>query len=647
MGNPHYPLPADYTSLTREGQRQARVNASRQWLVPSPAPAHLTPRQWRGFLLSETIRFFDHYYLRPDPEDNFDPLFYDEPPKTSPPFHDDILEAQSYSRFTLSVCPRGSAKTGLGRKVVLARIVSCPAYSYTYATSTTDLAKETSRVLRSQCYDNSRINDDFSPEYGAPLKPIRGDNPAGVEHFFLVNGSHVKLTSTGSAQRGIRPRRYLLDDPEYDASGSTSMTQLIADFDRMLFRIIMPMVLRDRAGIDWLATFVSKRHFAWRAMQGKETPSGFRAEDPRFDYWDRLQVNVVAEDPVTKTLVSCWPDRWPLTTTDSTADGARVSVEQMRAFMGTEAFNSEMMGNPGDSGTVFFPELNPETHGFDYLDIDEPLTSGNPLASQSKLTWIRSNPGTHTKTRITLPLPTFLSTARLFLCADWASTHNATSDRKTALVMAHLPTHNELFILDGWSGRVPKAEQLRNIFLLADRWRVPLVYPEVVKDSIVLYNDLVDTAHTRAMDVYGIKHVPKIVPIRPGMESKTEKISSLYIRFEHGLIKLPFHLRTLPWCSNLFDQIASFNPQAPDGGLQHDDELDTVALSKFVLKTRRNEYLHPTASENPVDLLLASPHLHPVPNMGAGLNLDLLSPDDIHRLLTPLPTPTDEPPSFA
>ncbi len=645
-GNPLYPLPPDYADLTKEGRRQARVNAARQWMIQLPPPPHLSNREWRGFLLNESIRFFDHYYLRPDPEENFDPLFYDETPRVSPPFHEDIVQAWAHSRFTVCVCPRGSAKTGLGRKTVLTRIVTCPAYSYTYATSTNDLAKESGRVLRAQCYENERLNNDFSPEYGGALKPVRGDNPTGVEHFFLVNGSHVKLTSTGSAQRGIRPRRYLLDDPEYDASGTTSMGQLIADFDRMLFRVIMPMVLRDGAGIDWLATFVSKRHFAWRAMQGKTTPAGFRSDDPRFDHWDRLQVNVMEKDPSTGLMVSCWPDRWPLTTEgEEISSSGRVSIEQMKAFMGAEAFNSEMMGNPGDSGTVFFPPLNAEDHEFSYTDVDEALTAGTPRLSMGKMTWTRRTPGAGpgTYTRVEMPLQTFLQKARLFICMDWAPTHHSTSDFKTAILMAHLPTHNELFVLDGWSGQVPKSEQVREAFLLADRWKCPLMYPEVVKDSVVLYNDLVDTAQTKAMDLYGVGHVPKIVPLRVGMESKAEKISSLYLRVEHGLFKLPAHLKHVPWMVRLMEQFASFNPQVADGGLAKDDEIDTCAMSKFVLKTRREDPRLPQEIVDPVDAL-ASAQVLPMDagEFAMGINWSCVSPEQVNAILARKTPPVKE-----
>ena len=601
-------------------------------MYPGSPPRDMNMRQWKGFLFSASVRFVDHYYLHPDPEAGFDPLFYDDTPKQSPPFHEDILTSWAYSRFTESVCPRGSAKSGLACKAVITRIITHPSYSYVYATSTNDLAKEKGRLIRSQCYENDRINDDFSREYGGFLKPIRGDNPTGVEYFYLVNGSRVKLSSTGSAQRGMRPRRYLLDDPEYDPSGSTSMSQLIADFDRMLFRIIMPMVLRDGTGIDWLATFVSKRHYAWRAMQGKHTPQGFVADDPRFNYWDRLQVNILERDPTTGELVSCWPDMWPLESDDLSASG-KVSIAAMKELMGAEAFNSEMMGNPGDSGVSFFPPLN-ETHWFSVVDPDEPFTSGSPRDSLSEVEYFRKGKeGAITKIRT--PLQTLMQKLRVFMCLDTSFTNTPSSDFKTALVMGYLPTHNELFILDGWSGQVPRSEQVKNAFLLADRWKCPLMYPEVVKESVVLYNDLCDISRTRAMEALGVKLAPKVVPLRPGMESKIEKISSLYLRFEHGLIKMPAHLKSQPWMLRLIEQAEGFNPQVADGGLAKDDELDTVAMLKFVLKGRSLEQTPTTMSGDPVEAIVEGEKLPlPAHEMAVGVNWDLVDPAHLKKLLS-------------
>jgi hypothetical protein len=79
---------------------------------------------------------------------------------------------------------------------------------------------------------------------------------------------------------------------------------------------------------------------------------------------------------------------------------------------------------------------------------------------------------------------------------------------------------------------------------------------------------------------------PRIIPLKVGMLDKTSKINSLHYRFEHGLIKFPTWRRgNLPW-RLLFDQIEQFNPDADSGGLQHDDFIDTVAMSMFVVRGR-------------------------------------------------------------
>jgi hypothetical protein len=49
----------------------------------------------------------------------------------------------------------------------------------------------------------------------------------------------------------------------------------------------------------------------------------------------------------------------------------------------------------------------------------------------------------------------------------------------------------------------------------------------------------------------------------------------------------------------LFNQIEEFNPDAANGGLQHDDIIDTVAMSMFIVKGRQ----YKTTDQNePVDV---------------------------------------------
>jgi hypothetical protein len=79
---------------------------------------------------------------------------------------------------------------------------------------------------------------------------------------------------------------------------------------------------------------------------------------------------------------------------------------------------------------------------------------------------------------------------------------------------------------------------------------------------------------------------PKVLTLNPGVMDKTSKISALNYRFEHGLIKFPTWRRGLSHWKMMFEQIEQFNPDAENGGLAHDDFIDTVAMSMFVVRGR-------------------------------------------------------------
>ena len=82
-----------------------------------------------------------------------------------------------------------------------------------------------------------------------------------------------------------------------------------------------------------------------------------------------------------------------------------------------------------------------------------------------------------------------------------------------------------------------------------------------------------------------VEHIPGIKKLNPGMIDKSAKIASLSLRFEHKKIKIPLWKSTAPF-RRLIDQIEQFNPDARDGGLQHDDELDCVCMSQFIIRGR-------------------------------------------------------------
>jgi len=605
QGNLIYPLPPDYTTLSTEGQRQARINACRQWLIPrdrwfkllfpnldgEPSDSQeLVVDSYRAEAMVASVRFFDEWYLYPDREADFDSMFYDEDPLPTPPFHYNFFRAVANEAAVVEIAPRGSAKSFKERKLSCLRLITRPNYKILYCTSTEKVATDNAQAVRLQCYTNQRIQDDWLPEYGERLKPNRGDAPTGIEEFSLSNGSTFATYSVNSRMRGKRPRRFVLDDPEYDPSASTSMAVIREYMKRLLLKIALPMVMRRECGIEWLATFVSKRHFAYQAMAVKEIMEEgrkvFRSEVSEFDYWYRILVRAAEEDPQTGKLISCWPHQWPADDVERKALGLSkktLTLPEIAKRIGQANFNSEYMARPGDNDENFF-QYSEEKHGYSITNLD-PLFATNPRASQSTISWHSWDKGGN-KTKTEMPLHQFLSQyAKLFITVDTSRTASTSSDYKCSTLMAITPD-NHLFVLDTWWARCQPGRLIDETFRMADLWKCQRIAPEEIEDGINLSRDMRTRVATRAQEYLGITFIPVVKGFNPGRTDKTTKISSLAYRFEHGLIKLPVSAKGSPKWRPLFEQIEGFNPDAEDGGLQNDDQLDTVSMSQFIITGR-------------------------------------------------------------
>jgi phage terminase large subunit-like protein len=573
--------------------------------------------------------------LWPDDEADFNPLFYDDTPLETPDFHWVLLRQWASYRLTAAVAPRGSAKSYLNCKDMLLRLITRPAYSFVYATSTHPNAREVGERIKRQLIHNQRINDDFSPEYdGNRIVPRRGEGSFSTEHMILNNGSWLRLLSASSKQRGGRPRRYRLDDPEYDPKSSTPMSVLRAYMSELLFKIVIPMVTRPDTGVDWVGTFVSKRHYLWHAMQLDDTPEGQRAKDPRFNRWSRLVIPAAIEE--NGSMMSCWPDMWPTTREERMKLAVTrprfkesLSLEEIRETIGSANFASEYLASPGDGEGAFFGDLDDVKHGWWFEEIDDRLDQ--PLATTTYICWHERRGDELSLQR--MPLPDFLrSYVRTFITADTSHTSGKDSDFKVCCLMAVSP-QNDLFVLDLWARQGQESELVRGIFEMADRWKCPTVHPESVRQGVSLYNALSSIVSTRANDMAGVEHLPKIVKLNPGISEKQDKIAGLQFRFEHGKIKLPLWRRDqLPW-RHLFDQIESFNPEAQDGGLEKDDCLDAVAMSQFILKGRLSKAGPAAAQKTLFERLRDGDFVEGGMHIGEGLDINQLSASQINEIL--------------
>lgn len=623
-----YPLPADYSKLTGEGRRLARVNACRQWLISG------LDREAKGNAYVNSLWFFDKYYLWPDEEGDFNPVFYDDVPCESPDFHWEIAKLWISWRMTMTMAPRGGAKSFMNLKDMLLRCTTRPAYSFVYATSTHPNARDKGEALKRQWLFNERINDDFRPEFpDGRIVPRRGHGTFSTEHMVLNNGSWIRLLSASSRQRGARPRRYRLDDPEYDPRASTSMSVLREYVQELLFKIVLPMVTRPDTGVDWIGTYVSKRHYLWHAMRMEETPDGPRSRDPRFNRWARLEVPAALEQD--GRVYSCWPTMWPATIKERNEMAEKdprmanaVSLEEIRLDIGAPAFNSEFLGRPGDTDDTYFA-LNTQhdgPHAYWFGNVDTKVDS-SPTTSDATIYWLEKKGDKEEK--VSMRLGDFLTlNTRMFMTADTSFTSTRDSDYKACCLMA-VTSNNDLFVLDLWAQQCKEEVFVQAIFTMADKWKCPSVHPEVIKQGITLYNNLTSMVNTRARDMMNVQHLPKIGKINPGMAEKTAKISGLNFRFIHGKIKFPMWMREkLPW-RMLFDQVEEFNPDVADGGLEKDDCIDCVCMSQFVLKGRLNRIGKvEKKDETEMEMLINGTHPYP-----SGVNLDALSQFDIEEIM--------------
>jgi phage terminase large subunit-like protein len=576
-GNAMWPLPHDYLTLTPEGQRLARVNACSQWLLPT------TDLRLKATRFAGSVNFFDQWYLYPDWDEEFNPYFYDDDPVEPPAGHFAIYRMWAMSPRSIAIAPRGFAKSNCFRKTALLQMLTRPAYSFIYATSSVDNAEQTGQIIKSQFIGNKRIFDDMAPEFpDGRITPRRGEASFGVEMMYLNNGSWFRAMSAESRQRGGRPRVYALDDPEYDPKASTSMTILRSYMERLLFKVVMPMITRKDTSVRWLATFVSRRHYAWHAMMTELLADGSKiAKDPRFDQWARLILRAEYDDNGVQK--STWPSMWPLDRKARDADDAnegRVSLQEIKEMIGTHNYMAEYLAQPGESEDVYFGEITQEKHGW-WLESPDLNSDLDPYSSTATICW-RSKGDVVEK----LPLPDFLThRIKLFATVDTSYTATSDSDFKVCTVMGYDPVDAVLFVLDTWGGQVREPILIEHAFKMITKWRVPAVHVEVVRQSFSLYAAMESMVKQRADQITGMTP-PRIIKLNPGVMDKTSKISALNYRFEHGLIKLPTWRRgSQPWRS-VFEQFEQFNPDAESGGLAHDDFIDTIAMSMFVVRGR-------------------------------------------------------------
>lgn len=540
---PLYPLPEDYADLSAEGQHLARVAA---------VSRHDTPQHF-----VESWDFFRRTYLAGCQRQKF----YKDGYVESPDFHSDMVYALGQYALNAWAAPRGSAKsTVLDLEISLLLVLTKRFFDISLFFSTDKMKQPRFDVLMAQLTDNELILADFGE-----MKPKRGSATWNHEYLQLTNGSSISGGSVMGKMRGGRPRLLILDDPENDPDSDSESSRLIIieKFETILFKKMLPM-LKPGTQMFWIGTLIDRRAFLYRVILG---------DDPRFDYWNRVVLRAIAYDKDDKSKFQLlWPDMW-----------SKDFLDAQKERIGAAAFASEYCNEPVSAQERLLV-VDPRKNEY---SVDGNFDWQNPLAYQGKIHWqdrIINAPGEHRvykemeKSFSDLVSPMFRII--MFDHAKGLSSYNDYS----CICVAGFDTLGTMWILSLWLGRAKEDTLLRMIYETGLTWRPRIIGIETVGSQ----KDLEDAMKEYMTEQEGKNNTPwraRVVPITyPAKESKGQRIASLEWRFNSGRIKYPSHLAHIWPYDQLYAQTADFTIDL--ALLPHDDVIDTVGMSKYVVKTK-------------------------------------------------------------
>jgi hypothetical protein len=592
-GNPLWPLPPDYNDLSAHGQNQARVNACRQYLLDWGSMAA------NGAVFADCVEFFDKLYLWPDVENGHFPQFYDQAPLPGADFHKYMQETYWNYTWQSIVAPRGGTKSMQIRKRILLRMTAERGFSNVYATSTDKLAKIAGSAVRRQFLMNDRLLRDWANVYdegNGRLAPTpRGAIPISTEQVELFNGSVSFFASAGSRQRGRRPIVYEFDDPEYDPeSESTNMEAMREGLSDTIFRVIGPMMTRPGAKLVWTGTFLSAQHLLWAAMDEERQPDGTtRPRDKRFLEWKRSIIKAAQEDSNGEPSRSNWPHMWPINEKERNELNlsiGTVTIPMLRKRFGEEVWQAEFQANPGAVKGSYFPfnrasDETKDRFGYTMSHTDE-YTFTDPARTKAVLHWNRWEGDSYTP--VEFPLAELIQQCRPIITADTAYSDSDHSDWKVAHVLLWTP-QKEVFSLDLFDTHNDENYLVKVLFDLANRWKAWGIFPETTNTQRTLAKSLQQYVVDRLPHQMGCTHIPAVMPLHVGRESKQTRQASFRVWFDLNKVKLPFDRMHSPAYNRLYNQIEGFTPQLRDGGLRHDDHLDTLEMAQRTIKVSTDQ----------------------------------------------------------
>lgn len=600
IDNSLFPLPSDYESLTAKGQRLARLNACFMQETPEDFVA-----AWA---------FFRSYYLFPPAT----PIgaFYKHGVLPSPSAHYQIVYSVAANQLNLVAAPRSFAKSTLMREINLLEVLTRPHWEIVMFLAKDAFVAEQMDIYKNMIEHNDRIRDDFQWYWSqvtgrASLKPIRGQGLWSNHVIKMTNGSSILGLPIMGAALGKRPHRIRFDDVERDKSLVKEPTEQIDAFRNMLMNVVYPMA-EEGCGIDIFGTILSRRSFLYW-MQ--------KTSDPRIaDHWARvlLAVKMNGTDIWKEKMGVEWQER-------------------QKATMGTAAFNTQYMNEPGtESDRVL--KLHDKLNTYAVQSMDQALVT-NPLASQATLVSHvltgyegGTSDGRPIPSLVSRPFGEVVSKMYRFITVDFAPTVSESSDYSCIHVMGienSKAYKDTLWSLDLFLGKVRQRDLVQKVYQMAIQWKVRVVGVEAYGVQLELYERM----RSDLPELFGFGSLPPaVIPIKfPPQIQKQDKIKGLEWRFSQFRVKLPWHRRTESGYGQLFKQIEDFTDDL--ALLQHDDAIDTLAMHQAIGK--------PPIHDAP-DIVRKEDDLYHLLEMGrqrdsagipilAGIDINRIPPDVLRR----------------
>jgi len=609
--NPFWPLPSDYDELTDGGKREARLSVLSDQSTPEK--------------LVVAWQFFRSMYLRPVGEAFYVGGFVD-----SPEMHYQMVwDLGTYARNS-QAAPRGTAKsTVIGKEIPLFLSLTRPYYKIILGLATDTLVEDRFDSFIQQFTTNPYILADFGE-----MKPKRGQAIWNHHHLALNNGAVVQGISVMGRKRGMRPKLFILDDPEHDPdSPSQEAAQLILEkFERILFRQIIPM-LEHGSAIFWIGTMINRRSFLYQACVG---------DDTRFSFWNRRIYSAISYSSTNPNHVAVlWEGKWP-----------KKVLEARRAEVGNAAFQAEYMNDPSSDSARMF-EVHPirNEYSVNLDDVETPWDSENPRANRHPVVWYEKNKlspasaeampqnesndkaaqSAEAWSKQTKPFNEFVSRLFIITTFDYAAGLTQYHDYSCLAVLG-FDTHNIMWVLDMWLGRAREAILIENIYRYSRKWQSRVIGIEAESIQIAFANS-VDEFFAKKADPSAESWKPRVYPIRyPRNSSKGQRIAGLDRRFYSGRIKYPAHFKD-SWPMNmLYAQTHDFTPDLEL--LRWDDAIDTVAMGQYVIHAKGAGQAPPDDSRPSLTEYIkkGEPMVQGLPLL-SGVPVSLLTEDDIELLL--------------